>query len=77
VATADRAQENMNYVRALLKTNQPEFAVLLERIEREWSCPGRGGPCCLLVAGYEAFLETAGLLLERAGVTVTGAPAQP
>jgi hypothetical protein len=39
VAITDRAQENMNYVHKLLKTNQPEFAALLERLEREWSCP--------------------------------------
>ena len=38
----DRAQENMDYVRMLLKTNQPEFAALLDRIERELACPG----CC-------------------------------
>ena len=39
----DRAQENMDYVRTLLKTNQPEFAALLDQIEREFSCPGCGG----------------------------------
>jgi hypothetical protein len=39
VAITDRTQENMNYVHRLLKTNQPEFAALLERLEREWSCP--------------------------------------
>jgi hypothetical protein len=37
VAIANRAQENMNYVRTLLKTNQPQFAALLERLERELS----------------------------------------
>jgi hypothetical protein len=42
VAITDRAQENMNYVHRLLKTNQPDFAALLERLEREWSCPR----CC-------------------------------
>jgi hypothetical protein len=42
VAITDRAQENMNYVHRLLKTNQPEFAALLEQLEREWSCPR----CC-------------------------------
>jgi hypothetical protein len=46
---ADRAQENMNYVRALLKTNQPEFAARLERIERELTCPTGGGPWCVLI----------------------------
>lgn len=39
MAVSDRAQENMNYVHRLLKTNQPEFAALLERLERELSCP--------------------------------------
>jgi hypothetical protein len=39
VAITDRAQENMNYVHRLLKTNQPELAALLERLERELSCP--------------------------------------
>jgi hypothetical protein len=39
VAITDRAQENMNYVRTQLKTNQPEFAALLERLERDLSCP--------------------------------------
>lgn len=29
----------MNYVHRLLKTNQPEFAALLEGLERELSCP--------------------------------------
>ena len=29
----------MNYVRTQLKTNQPEFAALLERLERDLSCP--------------------------------------
>jgi hypothetical protein len=33
----DRTQENMNYVCTLLKTNQPQFAALLERLERELS----------------------------------------
>jgi hypothetical protein len=42
VTIDDRAQENMDYVRALLKTNQPEFAALLDQIEREFPCPG----CC-------------------------------
>ncbi len=39
VAITDRAQENMEYVRTLLKTNQPEFAAMLERLERDLSCP--------------------------------------
>jgi len=38
VAITDRAQENMNYVHTLLKTNQPEFAALLEQLEQELSC---------------------------------------
>jgi hypothetical protein len=38
VAITDRAQENREYVRALLKENQPEFAALLERLERELVC---------------------------------------
>jgi hypothetical protein len=35
VAITDPAQENMEYVRTLLKKNQPEFAALLEWLERE------------------------------------------
>jgi hypothetical protein len=35
VAITDRAQENREYVRTMLKKNQPEFAALLERLERE------------------------------------------
>jgi hypothetical protein len=35
MAITDRAQENMEYVRTLLKKNQPEFAALLECFERE------------------------------------------
>jgi hypothetical protein len=35
VAITDRAQENREYVHRLLKANQPEFAALLERLERE------------------------------------------
>jgi hypothetical protein len=73
VAIADRAQDNMNYVRALLRTNQPEFAARLGRTERELTCPVCGGTWWLLAADDEAFLEAAGLLLERAGVSATGA----
>jgi hypothetical protein len=43
VTIDDRAQENTDYVRALLKTNQPEFAALLDQIEREFPCPGCRG----------------------------------
>jgi len=39
VAINDRAQENTDYVRTLLKRNQPGFAALLQRLERELSCP--------------------------------------
>jgi hypothetical protein len=35
VAITDRAQENIEYVRTLLKNKQPEFAALLEWLERE------------------------------------------
>lgn len=35
VAITDRAQENREYLHRLLKANQPEFAALLERLERE------------------------------------------
>jgi hypothetical protein len=35
MAITDRAQENMEYVRTLLKKNQPEFAALLEWFEKE------------------------------------------
>jgi hypothetical protein len=48
VAITDRAQQNMNYVHTLLKTSQPEFAALLERLERELSCPG----CWGHISGY-------------------------
>jgi hypothetical protein len=77
VAIADRAQENMNYVRALLKTNQPEFAALLERTERELTCPVCGGTLCLFGEDNEAFLEAVSLLLERESATVMGASTQP
>jgi hypothetical protein len=76
VAIADRAQDNMNYVRALLKTNQPEFAALLDRVQRELTCPVCGGNLCLPGADDEAFLETVSLLLEREGVTVTATSAR-
>jgi hypothetical protein len=77
VAIADGAQDNMNYVRALLNTNQPEFAALLDRVERELTCPVCGGTLCLPGADNEAFLEAVSLLLEREGATVMGASAQP
>jgi hypothetical protein len=38
VAITDRAQENSEYVRTLLKNKQPEFAALLEWLERELPC---------------------------------------
>jgi hypothetical protein len=38
VAITDRAQENREYVRTLLKKDQPEFAAMLERLERELVC---------------------------------------
>ena len=34
----DRAQENREYVRTALKKDQPEFAAMLERLERELVC---------------------------------------
>jgi hypothetical protein len=39
VASTDRARENREYVRRLLKKKQPEFAALLESLEAELSCP--------------------------------------
>ncbi len=39
VAITDRAQDNKEYVRTLLKETQPEFAALLEGLERELACP--------------------------------------
>jgi hypothetical protein len=77
VAIADRAQDNMNYVRALLRTNQPEFAARLERTERELTCPVCGGTLCLFGADNAAFLEAVSLLREREGATVAGASTQP
>jgi hypothetical protein len=50
VAITDRAQENMNYVHTLLKTNQPEFAALLEQLERELSCQMLGHSPVIAVA---------------------------
>jgi hypothetical protein len=38
VAITDRAQENREYVRTLLRNKQPEFAALLEWLERELPC---------------------------------------
>jgi hypothetical protein len=59
VAVIYRAQENREHVRTLLKENQPEFAALLEGLERELACPrcwdtfaghGRG---CVVRAGAQ------------------------
>ncbi len=38
VAITDQAQENREYVRTLLNNKQPEFAALLEWLERELPC---------------------------------------
>jgi hypothetical protein len=38
VTSADRARENREYVRRLLRRKQPEFAARLEAAERELSC---------------------------------------
>ncbi len=38
MAITDRARENREHVRTLLKENQPEFAALLEWLERELAC---------------------------------------
>ena len=35
MAITDRAQENREYVRTLLKKKEPEFGALLERLELE------------------------------------------
>jgi hypothetical protein len=40
VAITDRAQENSEYVRTLLKKRQPQFAALIEWLERELTCRG-------------------------------------
>jgi hypothetical protein len=58
VAINDRAQENTDYVRTLLKRNQPGFAALLQRLERELSCPR----CWDTIAGHgRGFVVTAGV----------------
>ncbi len=57
VAINDRAQENRNYVRTLLKRNQPGFAALLQRLERELVCLR----CWDTIAGQgRGFVVTAG-----------------
>jgi len=57
VAITDQAQENREYVRTLLKENQPEFAALLEWLERELVClrcwdtiAGHGRGCVVTAA---------------------------
>jgi hypothetical protein len=42
VAITDRAQENREYVRRLLRKRQPEFAALLESVET-WATQNRAG----------------------------------
>jgi len=41
-AITDRAQENREYVRTLLRKRQPEFAALLESVET-WATRNRAG----------------------------------
>lgn len=48
VTITDRAQENSEYVRTLLKKRQPEFAVPLDWLERELPCRG-----CVVTAGAQ------------------------
>jgi hypothetical protein len=38
VDISDRARENRQYVRTLLRSTQPEFAALLDGLERELPC---------------------------------------
>jgi hypothetical protein len=38
-AGTDRARDNKQYVRRLLRAKQPEFAALLEAAEAELGCP--------------------------------------
>jgi hypothetical protein len=38
VVISDRARENRQYVRTLLRSTQPEFAALLDWLERELPC---------------------------------------
>jgi hypothetical protein len=38
-AGTDRARDNRQYVRRLLRERQPEFAALLESAEAELACP--------------------------------------
>lgn len=40
MSNTDRAHENSEYVRRLLKKKWPEFAVVLERAVRELTCTG-------------------------------------
>lgn len=57
MAITDRAQENREYVRTLLKKNQPEFAALLEGLERELVCLR----CWGTIAGHgHSYVVTAG-----------------
>jgi hypothetical protein len=38
VSTTDRASQNRDYVRRLLKKKQPEFAAVLDRVAWELTC---------------------------------------
>ncbi len=39
MADSERAQQNIAYLRRLLRERQPEFASVLLALEREFSCP--------------------------------------
>ena len=51
VASTERAKENREYVRSLLKEKQPEFAALLESLELELRCPVCGTRLLAIVSG--------------------------
>lgn len=40
MSNTDRAQQNSEYVRRMLKKKSPEFAAVLERVVAELTCPG-------------------------------------
>jgi hypothetical protein len=63
VDISDRARENRQYVRTLLRSTQPEFAALLDWLERELLCPGRPVPA-------SATPETGASTQARRGLTV-------
>jgi hypothetical protein len=60
VSNTDRAHQNSEYVRRLLKKKQPEFAAVLERVVGELTCT-----CHARSAGRRAVIQQVGSLAVR------------